>query len=154
MAQWTECWPVNQTVASSIPSQGTCLGLGQVPGRGCVRSNHTLMFLSLSFSLPSPLKLNKIFKKIISLCVAICGILQSTLSLWDSLGCCITAVLHSFWLLHCILTCEYETVKSLLLMNSVLRDEAQPTAPHGSGRNPYNFINQCHPHKLSKIYKI
>ena len=26
MAQWTECWPTNQRVASPIPSQGTCLG--------------------------------------------------------------------------------------------------------------------------------
>ena len=25
VAQWIECWPVNQKVASSIPSQGTCL---------------------------------------------------------------------------------------------------------------------------------
>ena len=33
----------------------------QVPGGGGVRSNHTLMFLSLSFSFPSPLKINKIF---------------------------------------------------------------------------------------------
>ena len=24
-AQWTECWPTNQRVAGSIPSQGTCL---------------------------------------------------------------------------------------------------------------------------------
>ena len=34
--------------------------VGQVPSRGHVRGNHTLMFLSLSFSLPSPLsKINK-----------------------------------------------------------------------------------------------
>ena len=26
VAQWTERWPVNLRVASSIPSQGTCLG--------------------------------------------------------------------------------------------------------------------------------
>ena len=26
VAQWTECWPTNQRVAGSIPSQGTCLG--------------------------------------------------------------------------------------------------------------------------------
>ena len=26
LAQWIECWPVNQRVAGSIPSQGTCLG--------------------------------------------------------------------------------------------------------------------------------
>ena len=34
--------------------------VGQVPSRGHMRGNHTLMFLSLSFSLPSPLsKINK-----------------------------------------------------------------------------------------------
>ena len=32
---------------------------GQVPSRGHVRDNCTLMFLSLSFSLPSPLSTNK-----------------------------------------------------------------------------------------------
>ena len=26
VSQWTECWPVNQRVACSIPSQGKCLG--------------------------------------------------------------------------------------------------------------------------------
>ena len=26
VAQWIECWPVNQRVAGWIPSQGTCLG--------------------------------------------------------------------------------------------------------------------------------
>ena len=37
---------------------------GQVPSREHARFNHTLMFLSLSFSFPSPfLKINKIFKK-------------------------------------------------------------------------------------------
>ena len=40
--------------------------VGQVPGRGHTRGNHTLTFLSLFFSLPSPLstnKINKNFKK-------------------------------------------------------------------------------------------
>ena len=32
---------------------------GQVPSRACARGNHTLMFLTLSFSLPSPLSKNK-----------------------------------------------------------------------------------------------
>ena len=32
---------------------------GQVPSGGHMRGNHTLMFLSLSFSLPSPLSKNK-----------------------------------------------------------------------------------------------
>ena len=45
---------MNQRVADLIPSQGTCWFAGQVPSRGCTRGNHTLMFLSLSFSLPSP----------------------------------------------------------------------------------------------------
>ena len=53
-----ERWPANQRVAGWIPSQGTGLGwahAGQVPSREHLRGNHTLMFLSLSFSLPSPL---------------------------------------------------------------------------------------------------
>ena len=54
VAQWIECWPENQRVASSIPSQGTC----QVSSGGHVRGNHTLMFLSLS----SPLSKNKYIK--------------------------------------------------------------------------------------------
>ena len=37
--------------------------VGQIPNMGHTRDNHTLMFLSLSFCLPSPLlKRNKIFK--------------------------------------------------------------------------------------------
>ena len=32
---------------------------GQVPSRGRARGNHTLMFLSLSFSLPSPVSKTK-----------------------------------------------------------------------------------------------
>ena len=28
VAQWIECWPVNQRVTGSIPSLGTCLGCG------------------------------------------------------------------------------------------------------------------------------
>ena len=59
VAQWTEHQPVNQRVVGSIPNQGTCLGWDQVPSWGCVRGNHTLMFLSLSFSLPPPLSKNK-----------------------------------------------------------------------------------------------
>ena len=31
IAQWIEYGPVNQRVASSIPSQGTCLGCGPDP---------------------------------------------------------------------------------------------------------------------------
>ena len=50
---WIERRPVNQRVTGSIPSQGTCLGCWPGPSRGRARGNHTLMFLSLSFSLPS-----------------------------------------------------------------------------------------------------
>ena len=58
MAQWIECQPANQRVGAHA------WVVGWVPGRGCTRGNHTLMFLFLSFSLPSPsLKINKIKKK-------------------------------------------------------------------------------------------
>ena len=59
VAQWVEHQPVNQKVAGSIPSQGTCLGVARVLSKGCMRGNHTLMFLSLFFSLPSPLSRNE-----------------------------------------------------------------------------------------------
>ena len=52
MAQLIECRPVNQRIASSIPSQGTCLD------RGHARGNHTLMFLSLFPPVPS-LEINR-----------------------------------------------------------------------------------------------
>ena len=66
VAQWVECRSVNQKVTGSIPSQDTCLGCG--PGLqlgACKRQpinvsfSHTSAFLSLSFSLPSPLSKNK-----------------------------------------------------------------------------------------------
>ena len=61
VAQWIEHGPANQRVTGSIPSQGTCWVVGQVSSRGHVTGNHTLMFLSLSFSFPSLLskKYNK-----------------------------------------------------------------------------------------------
>ena len=31
VAQWIEHWPVNQRVASSVPSYGTCLSCGADP---------------------------------------------------------------------------------------------------------------------------
>ena len=64
VARWTECWPVSQRVSGSVPGQGTCLGCGLDPQWGCVRGNHTVMFLSLflpPFSLQN--KINKILKK-------------------------------------------------------------------------------------------
>ena len=37
--------------------------VGQVPSKGCMRGNHMLLFLSLSFCLPPPpLKINKKIK--------------------------------------------------------------------------------------------
>ena len=62
VAQWFELWPATQRVTGLIPSQGHCLGYGpgQVPHRGRLTGNHTLMFLSPNLSLPSPLsKINK-----------------------------------------------------------------------------------------------
>ena len=57
VAQWTECWSANQRVASSIPSQGTCLG-GR-PGAQLGVCERQPTDVSLSFSFPSPLSKNK-----------------------------------------------------------------------------------------------
>ena len=59
VAQWIEHRPANQSITSSIPSQGSCLGMGQVPSTECERGNHILMFLSFPFSFPSSLSKNK-----------------------------------------------------------------------------------------------
>ena len=59
VAQWIECQPANQRVISSITIRAHAWVVSQVPSRGCARGNHTLMFLSLSFSLPAPLSENK-----------------------------------------------------------------------------------------------
>ena len=50
VAQWIECWPENQRVASLIPSQGTCLSAGQVPSEGHVKGNHTLFPLQCEWT--------------------------------------------------------------------------------------------------------
>ena len=50
VAQWTECQP-----PARHPVRTQAWVSGQVPSRGHTRGNHTLMFLSLSSSLPSPL---------------------------------------------------------------------------------------------------
>ena len=55
VAQWIEHWPMNQRVSGSIPSQAHAWVAGQVPSLRHVRGNHTLMSLSLFFSLPSAL---------------------------------------------------------------------------------------------------
>ena len=48
VAQWTECQPVNQRVAGSIPRQGTCLGCGPGPQwRAHERQPHIAVSLPL-----------------------------------------------------------------------------------------------------------
>ena len=60
VAQWIQHGPANQRVASLIPSLGHMPGLqARSPVVGCVRGNHTLMILALSFSFPSPVSKNK-----------------------------------------------------------------------------------------------
>ena len=58
VAQWTECWPINQKVTGLIPGQGTCLGCRPGPQlRVCKRQ---LVDVSLPLFLPSfPLSKNK-----------------------------------------------------------------------------------------------
>ena len=58
VAQWIECGPASQRVASSIPSQGTCLGCRPGPWWGaCKRQSHVDVSLPLLLSpFPSLLK--------------------------------------------------------------------------------------------------
>ena len=65
VAQWIECWTANQRVSSSIPIRAHARVAGQVPSEGArARGNCTLVFLSLSFSLPSCLRdKNNLLKK-------------------------------------------------------------------------------------------
>ena len=53
VAQWIECWPVSQRVASSIPSQGTCLGCRPGP-QDRVHEWQPHIDVSLPLLLPSP----------------------------------------------------------------------------------------------------
>ena len=51
VVQWIECWPANQRVAISIPSQGTCLGCR--PGSQYrVNNRQPHIDISLPLSLP------------------------------------------------------------------------------------------------------
>ena len=59
VALWIECGPGNQRVAGGFPVGAHAWVAGQVPSRGRLRSNHTLMFPSLSPSLPLSLKINR-----------------------------------------------------------------------------------------------
>ena len=58
VAQWIECRPMNQTVANSIPSQGTYLGSGPGPHLGA-HEKQPHIDVSLFISLPSTLYKNK-----------------------------------------------------------------------------------------------
>ena len=63
VAQWI-CTSL-QTEGSPVrfPVRAHAWVVGQVPCRGYMRGNHTLMFLSLSFSLPSPLSTKEMVEK-------------------------------------------------------------------------------------------
>ena len=52
VTQWTECWPANQSVAGSSPSQGTCLGC--LPGSQWGVSKRHIDVSLLLFLLPFP----------------------------------------------------------------------------------------------------
>ena len=60
IVQWTECRLRIKGLPVRFPIKAHAWVVGQVPSRGHVRGNHTLMFVSLSFSLPSPLSKNKL----------------------------------------------------------------------------------------------
>ena len=59
VAQWIEHELQTKGLLIWFPVRAYTCVVGQVPSGGHVRGNHTLMFLSLSFSLPSPLSKNK-----------------------------------------------------------------------------------------------
>ena len=59
VAQWTERGLQTKGSLVRFPVKAHAWVVGQLPSRRHVRSNHTLMFLSLSFCFPSPLFKNK-----------------------------------------------------------------------------------------------
>ena len=57
---WIECWPTNQKVAGSIPSQSTYLGCGPGPQLGaCERHSHIDVSLPLFLAPFLSLKINE-----------------------------------------------------------------------------------------------
>ena len=58
-AQWAEHQPEKKGWLVRIPVRAHALVVSQVPSGEHARGNHTLMFLSFSFSLPSPPSKNK-----------------------------------------------------------------------------------------------
>ena len=59
VAQWIEHRLPTKGLPVQFPVRACAWVAGQVPNEGHMRGNHTLMFLSLSVSLPSPLSKNK-----------------------------------------------------------------------------------------------
>ena len=59
VAQWISATLQTKGSLDQFPVWVHAWVAGQVPSNGHTRDNHTLMFLSLSFSLPTPLKVNK-----------------------------------------------------------------------------------------------
>ena len=73
VVQLVWCHPTKQKGSGSIPGQGTCLGCRFSPQSGRLWEmgfSLTLMFLSFSFFLPSPLYKNKTLKK--KICIYSC----------------------------------------------------------------------------------
>ena len=58
VAQWIDCQTTSKGSLIQVLVRAHAWVAGQVPGGGCARDNHLLMFLSLSVSLPSPLSKN------------------------------------------------------------------------------------------------
>ena len=56
---WIECGLRTKGLSVRFSVGAQAWVAGQVPSGGHIRDNHTLMFLSLSFSHPSPLSKNK-----------------------------------------------------------------------------------------------
>ena len=59
VAQWIERGLQTRGLLVRFPVRAQAWVAGQVPSGGHVRGNHTLIFLSLSPSLPLSLKINK-----------------------------------------------------------------------------------------------
>ena len=64
VAQWIECWPMNQSVACLIPGQGMCLGGRPGPPVENAHEWQPHIHVSLHFSLSSPLSKNKQIKSL------------------------------------------------------------------------------------------
>ena len=59
VAQWVEHGLQTKGSLVRFPIRAHAWVVGQDPSRGHTTGNHTLIFLSLSFSFPSPLSKNK-----------------------------------------------------------------------------------------------